>query len=35
MRPSPFEKGGAKNGIETAIDPFTETMIGHRCHGKD
>jgi len=24
MRPAPFEKGGAKDGIEAATDPFTE-----------
>jgi len=35
MRLAPFEKGGAKDGIEAAIDPFTEATIGRRCHGKD
>ncbi len=35
MRPALFEKGGAKDGIEAAIDPFTEVTIGRRCHGKD
>ncbi len=35
MRPAPFKKGGAKDGIEAAIDPFTEAfraMNRADCH---
>ena len=35
MRPAPFEKGGAKDGIEAAIVPFTEATIGRRVRCED
>ena len=35
MRPATLERGGAKDGIEATIGPFTEATIGRRVRCED